>query len=110
MGKQSPVFSVNQTLGGGPAHTLDKSTRYLPHVNTRVDRATDVDQQVNPGNRQLTGETVDLYFSNSGALCVVQKRIAFARFPVEIDTRCFVKTARSQIYSFPPRVSRESAK
>ena len=95
--EQLAVFRVEQLFGGGPAHSLHKAADHLAAVDGRVDRPAEVEQDVNPRDRKLAGESVDHNFGNGRSVRVVQERRALAGLAVEVDAGRGVESSRSQV-------------
>ena len=102
MGKQNSCFVVNQAFSRRPSHPLDESACNLSHVDAGVDRLTDVHQQIDTRNSQITREAINFDFRDRSALGEVEKRIAATGFAIEVDAGCLVKTSGTKINSFHP--------
>ena len=63
-------------LGRHPAHALDEPADDLAAVDAGIDRAADVDQQIDPRHAQLAGEAIDEHLGHRGPLRVIEERSA----------------------------------
>ena len=96
-GEQTAPGVVDEALGRHPAHALDEAAHDLPHVDTRIDRPADVDEQIDPRHREFAREPVDPHLRHRGALRVVKKRIAAAGLAVVVDAGRGVEAAGAEV-------------
>ena len=97
MREQIALRVVDERFGRDPAHALDEPADDLPAIDARIDRAADVDQQIDARHAQLAGEAIDEHLGDRGALRVIEERRALAGLAIEIDARRGVEAAGAQI-------------
>ena len=88
---------VDEALGRDPAHALDETADHLTAVDARIDRAANVNQDVDARDGQLAGEAIDLDFGNRGALRVIEEWIAATGLAVVVDAGRGVETVGAEI-------------
>ena len=97
MAQQLAAFAVDQALGRDPAHALDEAADDLAAVDAGIDRAADVDQQIDARHGELAGEAIDLDLGDGRALRVVQERSAAAGLAVVVDAGRGVEAVGAEV-------------
>ena len=80
----------HQRLAGQPAHALHEAALDLPAIQRRIERATDVMQDVSAQQPRLAGERVDRHLGHRRTIGEIEKRPAAQGLGVIGNLRCAV--------------------
>ena len=69
-----PCCVENQFLGGEPAHALHEAALDLADIDGRIERASDIVENVDAPQAVLAGERVDDHLRAGGAVGEIEER------------------------------------